>query len=311
MNQINTVKISITGDLGSGKSSVCEILQQKYNLFRYSTGVIQREIAAKRSMTTYELNKYMETHPEIDTEIDDGLKALAKSEKSLVIDSRMAWHFVPNTFKVFLTVDVREAARRIMIADRGNIEQYSSTEEAVQMLYARKESENNRYKKQYNVDCSDLSNYDAVIDTTISEPEEIADLIMNLYEKYAQGLFVSKYWSSYKKMYPTQTVRNTNMDRVHEYENLLNEGNDIPVVMVLEDANRIYVFDGHHRVYACANLGKNMIPYAIVGKTGDILPNGIAVTCYVRNECNLTNIYDWEDMLGFRYLEYPEQARLK
>lgn len=310
MKRMNTVKISITGDLGSGKSSVCEILQQKYNLFRYSTGVIQREIAAKRNMTTYELNKFMETHPEIDTEIDDGLKALAHSEKSLVIDSRMAWHFVPNTFKIFLTVDVREAARRIMAANRGNIEQYASIDEAVQMLYARKESENNRYKKQYNVDCSDLSNYDVVIDTTISKPEEIADLIMSQYEKYEKGLRVNKYWTSYKKMYPTQGIRNINNDRVHEYESLISDGHAIPTIMALEVSNYIFIFDGHHRINAYANLGKNMVPYYIVGESGETLPNGIAVTSYIKNECSLTRFYDWEDMLDFRYAEYPEQVSL-
>lgn len=307
MNQDSTMKISITGDLGSGKSSVCEILQQKYNLSRYSTGVIQREIAAKRNMTTYELNKFMETHPEIDTEIDDGLKALAKSGENLVIDSRMAWYFVPKTFKVFLTVDVREAARRIMMANRGSIEQYSSAEEAIQMLYARKESENIRYKKQYNVDCSDLSNYDVVIDSTISEPEEIADLIICLYKKFAKGLCTGKYWTSYKRMFPTQGVRSINEDRVREYEEVINAGDIISDVWVLEVSNNMYIFNGHHRVYACAKLGVNMVPYAIVGKDNGVLPNGIPVSNYIKSECTLTRFYDWEDMLGFRYSGYPKQ----
>jgi len=177
------IKITITGDLGSGKSSVCTILQEQYSLRRYSTGVIQREIAKKYQMTTYELNKYMEDHPEIDHEIDEGLRNLAKVEENLIVDSRMAWHFVPDTFKVFLTVDIQEAARRIMAAERGDTEQYSSMEDAIEQLRARKQSENSRYLQQYGVDCADLNNFDVVIDTTDKTPQEVADEIMEKYRE--------------------------------------------------------------------------------------------------------------------------------
>jgi cytidylate kinase len=49
-------------------------------------------------MTTTELNKYSETHPEIDAEIDSTFKSLTNSE-NLIVDSRLAWFFIPNSFK--------------------------------------------------------------------------------------------------------------------------------------------------------------------------------------------------------------------
>ena len=70
-------KISLAGDLGSGKSTVSKILIERLGASYYSTGSIVRSIAEKRGMTVTELNVYMETHPEIDHEIDDGLVALA------------------------------------------------------------------------------------------------------------------------------------------------------------------------------------------------------------------------------------------
>ena len=95
---MKNVKISLAGDLGSGKSTVGKILAPLFGAEIYSTGTIQRGIALQMGMSTLELNRYMETHPEIDGMIDDGLRALEKEEKNLIIDSRMAWHFVPSSF---------------------------------------------------------------------------------------------------------------------------------------------------------------------------------------------------------------------
>ena len=49
--------ISITGRLGSGKSTVCGILNQKYGFEIFSTGTINREFARRLGITTLELNE--------------------------------------------------------------------------------------------------------------------------------------------------------------------------------------------------------------------------------------------------------------
>ena len=96
-------KISLAGDLGSGKSTVSDILIARLGAKYYSTGAIVRSIAEKYGMSVGELNVYMETHPEIDHEIDDGLKALGELDEFLIIDSRMAWHFTKGTFPIYLS----------------------------------------------------------------------------------------------------------------------------------------------------------------------------------------------------------------
>ena len=68
--------ISLTGDLGSGKSTVSTILCKQLHYEYIYTGQIQRRIAERYAMTTNELNVYAETHPEIDREIDDTFKSL-------------------------------------------------------------------------------------------------------------------------------------------------------------------------------------------------------------------------------------------
>jgi cytidylate kinase len=177
------IKISITGDLGSGKSTVCRHLKETYGLNVYSIGRIQRSLAQKYNMDVLAFNKYMESHPEIDEEIDTELTEIGRRDENMVLDSRMAWHFVPDSFKVYLSVDPDEAARRVVNDQRGNVETYKCPADAKSCLIERKKSENLRYITKYGVDCSDPGNYDLIIDTTSISAEEVAAMIMEAARK--------------------------------------------------------------------------------------------------------------------------------
>ena len=170
--------ISITGDLGSGKSTVAKLLSDRLNYEYIYTGKIQREIAKRYNMTTLELNKYAETHPEIDDEIDSTFKSLNDST-DLIVDSRLAWFFIPKSFKVFLKTDLIVSANRISNDNQRENEKYFSNEEAVEKITARKASENKRYLELYGANCSDLSNFNLIVDTSFITPEEVADVIFS------------------------------------------------------------------------------------------------------------------------------------
>ena len=134
-------------------------------------------------MSVVELNVYMETHPEIDHEIDDGLKELSKVDKLLVIDSRMAWHFTEGTFKIYLSTDPETSALRIMNANRVG-EHRATLEDTVRETKARRESEKKRYLEQYGVNIKDLTNYSLIVDTTYATPDEVAECIISSFEKW-------------------------------------------------------------------------------------------------------------------------------
>ena len=140
--------ISLTGDLGSGKSTVSAILCKTLDYQYIYTGQIQRKIAERYSMTTNELNVYAETHPEIDREIDDTFKSLVDS-KDLIVDSRLAWFFIPDSFKVFLKTNIVVSAQRISGDKERLNENYCSIQEAALKIVERKKSEIKRYKLYY------------------------------------------------------------------------------------------------------------------------------------------------------------------
>ena len=175
--------ISITGDLGSGKSTVSNLLCKRLNYDYIYTGKIQRKIANRYQMTTLELNQYAETHHEIDAEIDATFKSLNDST-DLIVDSRLAWFFVPKSFKVFLQTDIIVSANRISGDQQRENEKYLSKEDAVKNIIARKESENKRYMELYGANCSDLTNFNLVIDTSHITPEKVADMIIAEYNAW-------------------------------------------------------------------------------------------------------------------------------
>ena len=98
----------------------------------------------------------------------------------------MAWHFAENTFKIFLTIDPMEAARRVMNNQRGAEERYDSIEDACDGLLKRGSLERERFIQIYGVDYHDHGNFDVIIDTTHRTPEEVVTIIVDYYEKYKQ-----------------------------------------------------------------------------------------------------------------------------
>ena len=183
------LKITLTGDLGSGKSTVSKLLCEQTGFAYISTGRIQHKLAADKGMTTLELNRLADSDASIDQTIDGIFIELGKDPDPYIVDSRLAWFFLPTSFKVFLTVQPEEAARRIFSdPSRKRTEQYASLKEAGEKLMARKASENARFLEKYNADCANLDNYDLLVDTSQLSPEKIAHIILHAASRWGQGL---------------------------------------------------------------------------------------------------------------------------
>lgn len=172
--------ITITGNLGSGKSTICKLLQENYQFEIYSTGKVQRELARQMNMTTLELNQLMCSDKKYDKMIDDETARISREnrDKNIIFDSRLAWHFVEKSFKVFVSVSLEVAAERVMNDQRGVEEKYTSVEEAKNLLAQRAATERRRYKDIYDLNYMDFANYNLIIDSTYCKPEQIAEIII-------------------------------------------------------------------------------------------------------------------------------------
>lgn len=254
-------KISLAGDLGSGKSTVSKILIERLGAEYYSTGAIVRSIAEKHGMSVVELNVYMETHPEIDHEIDDGLKALSSVDKLLIIDSRMAWHFTEGTFKVYLSADPETSALRIMSANRVG-EHAATLEDTVRQTRERRESEKKRYMTQYGVDIKDLTNYSVIIDTTAATPAEVAECLISAFEVWQTNRGFGMAYVSPERLYYPDDAANT--EEVARLAELLDLGESIPAVEIFERDGEFYLLSGLESAMAYSLNMQTFIPAKLV-----------------------------------------------
>ncbi len=180
--------ITISGTAGSGKSTVAKILRKKLGAFRVYVGGMRRELARKKGMSLIQLNEYAQTHPETDVDVD--MKAAAKARrlartKTVIVEGRTQFHFLPESFKIFIKVSHKEAARRIWqdlqnrkTRKERNEGTIGSLQEMERSLLERDKSDSRRYRKYYGFDHRDEKQYDLVIDSTRMAPEQVAETIL-------------------------------------------------------------------------------------------------------------------------------------
>lgn len=179
--------ITITGKPCSGKGAVTGYLVENYGFKKFSAGDIFRRIASERGVDILELNRLNDTS--IDHMVDDEIVKVGKEHlyDDMIFDSRTAWHFIPESFKVFIDVQPKEQARRLINSGRNTEKVDISEEEAIASLNERWELENTRYKSIYGFDNKSKENYDLVVDNTYLSIEETGKTIYEAYLKYVES----------------------------------------------------------------------------------------------------------------------------
>lgn len=179
--------ISLAGDLAAGKGTVSKILMEDLGYGIYRNGEYARKLAKEMGLDITSFNKYLVKHPEIDLQIEKSASEYAKTNDNFIIDARLGWYAVPESFKVYLRVDIDVAAERAFEDNnRKGTEQFATVEEQKQDMIERFRLENERYWNLYHIHKEDMLNYDLVVDTTNMTPNEVANKIKEEYEKWQQ-----------------------------------------------------------------------------------------------------------------------------
>lgn len=312
-----TVRQSIVfnGDLGSGKSTVSIEIAKRLGLRRVSVGDLYRQMAQERQMTALQLNLHAELDQAVDGYVDQLQRDIAASGESLVMDSRLAWHFFTDALKVHMITEPTEAARRVLARPSGPAESYTSLEEAKAKLRERSESERGRFIVRYGVDKARLRNYDLICDTTRANPEQVIARIVDAYEgrlgadvlRGAPPLLLL----DPTRIYPTEDIATLRGVWDSEFVSEVAEAGDeaLEPLRIGYTGEYFFVVDGHRRLSAAIQSGFPMVPARLVAEVEEPVVGGMSAVDYFAAQVRPSMIHDWEAAHGVE-LPLPEHALL-
>lgn len=180
--------ITIAGRPGSGKSTTSKAVAAQLGYEHFSSGDLMRAIGKEHGLDIFQTNLAAEQRQEFDHMVDQRLRDIGTNQDNVVIDSRLAWHWIPASFKVFLNLDLEIAAKRIIAnTDAARLRHEdvpANPHEYAAILQKRLESEARRYQKLYRANPYDVGNYDLVLDTNTNSIDEVVAQIVSAYRKW-------------------------------------------------------------------------------------------------------------------------------
>lgn len=291
VQQTRVQQITVSGLIGTGKTSVARELARELGTDFFSSGNFQRSVASRHGLTILELNLQAEKDPSVDREIDEETRKLRGAAKSFVIDARIAWHFLPESFKLFLVASPTIAAERVLADQRGHTETYADLVSARRDIVERQSSEWRRFKRLYGIDLFDPRNYDAVIETTFSSPGEVIRLAKRL---IVGGVSGDRLWLAPRSLFPTASPASEGVDRRHSER-----------VELVQVGNSFFIVEGHAEVSRALDAGDPFVAGALRGRDDEEAFPGITCSRYAEEHASALLLSEWQTRHRFRFLDLP------
>lgn len=175
------MRITVSGQIGCGKSTLSKALCDHFSMDYFSTGDIFREMAGKSGMSLEEYSRYAESNPSIDRSIDDQSISFLRRNDNVVADSRLSgWLTYRNgidAIRIWLSASLEERVRRVSGREKG------SPEEIRMRIVEREESEIRRYREFYSIDMSSMEPYHIVVLTDGLGAEEVLSIVLKKMEE--------------------------------------------------------------------------------------------------------------------------------
>jgi cytidylate kinase len=171
--------ITVSGPPGCGVSTLCESLSDALDCGYASGGEVFREIAEERDMSLTQLIAEAGESDEIDRALDRRLQTIAEkwgtANKAFILESRLAGWLAGNRADLKIWLDAPEEVR---------VERTSDREEMSAEMRVREVIEADRYESYYDIDLSDRSIYDLVVNTARWSPESTLELVLTAIREY-------------------------------------------------------------------------------------------------------------------------------
>jgi cytidylate kinase len=272
-------------------------------------------MAQERQMTALQLNLHAELDQAVDGYVDQLQRDIAASGESLVMDSRLAWHFFTDALKVHMITEPTEAARRVLARPSGPAESYTSLEEARAKLQERSESERNRFIVRYGVDKARLRNYDLICDTTRANPQQVIAHIVDAYEGRLGADVLADapplLLLDPRRVYPTEDIATLRGLWESEFVGEVAGSGDeaLEPLRIGYTGEYFFVVDGHRRLSAAIQSGFPVVPARLVAEAEEPVVGGMSAVDYFAAQVRPSMIHDWEAAHGIA-LPLPEHALL-
>ncbi len=238
----------------------------------------------------------------VDEIIDEGVHKLGieinqkeRTDEIWIIDSRLAFREIPDSFSVRLTCRPDIAGKRLIEdTTRGKEDnKYKDVQDAIEQREKRRVGEIQRYKERYDIDLTNEDNYNVIIDTSFSSVDDISDTILSCLDRYYDNKFVNVKWTSPKTLLPLQdemsTLRHSALGNTIDdlIKSIRTNGyNQEEPVEVVEVDGIKYIIEGHHRNFAAGNLQKTLVPYEVLAKDDELI-GGMCGKCTARQRTNV------------------------
>lgn len=166
-------KITIFGLAGTGKSTTAKLLVMKLGYELMSTGNMFRGYADELGMTLNRLEELSETDDKYDRKLDANTEEYGRMHNNFVFESRLAWHFIPDSFKIKLDCNFDTRLQRIANREDKPFVQVKKETMHRESLITK------RYEQYYGIkDFASNENFDFIVDTERNDAHQVVDIIL-------------------------------------------------------------------------------------------------------------------------------------